>query len=113
MKNHLTGILIGFLVGVIDCTLFIASGEPVTGAMVAGALTFWPTVGWAVHMIDMPAPAAIKGILVALFFNVPWIIEYVISQGQSELFAIMIGLGTVFGAVLGQISQFIRRRQEI
>lgn len=113
MKHHVTGILIGFVVGLVDCALFVVSGEPLTGAMIATALTFWPTIGWAVHMTDIPLPAAAKGILVALFFNVPWIIEYVVSQGHTDLFVVMIGLATVFGALIGLTSQYIRRRQSV
>lgn len=112
MKKHITGALIGVSIGTIDSAVFLASGEALSIAAIITALSFWTTVGWAVHVSDAPMPSVLKGILIAWFINFPWVIEFVITQGQKDLLMPMLIMATVFGAVIGFASQLIRRRVE-
>ena len=110
MKKHITGLIIGLAIGALDCALFAVAGESLTTAIVTTALSFWMTIGWAVHMAEVPIPSVFKGVLIAWFFNVSWVIEFVINQGQTDLLIPMLVLATVFGAVIGLTSQYFRRR---
>lgn len=111
MKLHLTGLAMGLAVGLIDCVLFSLVEGALPLALIATAVTFWTTVGWAVHVAPLSFVPVLKGIVVSWFMNIPWFIEYVALQGQNEMAIPMIGLATVFGALLGLVSGFIHKHQ--
>ena len=110
MKSHIIGLLLGLCVGVLDCALFAASGMPLTLPAIMSALIFWTAVGWIVHKVDMSLPSVVKGLIVSLLLNLPWVIEFVIIQQMSDLLLPMIAVATLFGALLGFASGFLKAR---
>ena len=93
-----------------DCALFAASGMEMTNAMIFEALLFWTAVGWVIHVVDMKVPNVIKGGVISLFLNSPWIVEYVGIQGMSDMLMPMIIVGTVFGIIAGFVSGWIKSK---
>ena len=110
MKKHLLGLALGLVIGVADCALFAASGMEMTNAMIFEALLFWTAVGWVIHVVDMKVPNVIKGGVISLFLNSPWIVEYVGIQGMSDMLMPMIIVGTVFGIIAGFVSGWIKSK---
>ncbi len=113
MRKSLTGAVLGATIGVIDCVLFLALGETVTTAMAIGAIAFWTTVGWAVHLADTNIRGAAKGAAISLFMNVPWIVEFALVQQQPGFAVPMIAISVVFGAVLGILSNRLGSRPQL
>lgn len=112
MNRHLIGLTIGIVIGAVDCAIFAASGMEMTLAMVFEALLFWTAVGWVIHVVDMKMPQMIKGGVISLFLNAPWIIEYVGIQGMSDMLIPMIVVGTIFGIFAGFLSGWIKAKYQ-
>ncbi len=113
MHTHITGLALGLAIGLIDCAIFAMSGEQLPAALVAVAIAFWATVGWAIHVTPQGLPPLAKGISVAWLMNAPWFLEYIMLQGQAEMAVPMVVLATVFGAALGYLSNLIHKRSGV
>lgn len=109
MKKHLIGLSLGLVIGVVDCALFTASGMEMTAAMIFEALLFWTAVGWVIHVVNVRLPNLVKGAVISLFLNAPWIIEYVAIQGMSDMLMPMVIVGVIFGSIAGLISGRLNR----
>ncbi|WP_419903128.1 hypothetical protein [Kiloniella sp.] len=112
MKNHLIGLILGLVIGVIDCGLFAASGMPLTPPVIISALVFWTAVGWVIHSVTIPLPSILKGLVVSLFLNTPWIIEFVFVQELSDMLIPMLSVATIFGVLLGLTSGIINKKSD-
>ncbi|MXN64773.1 hypothetical protein GR183_07630 [Stappia sp. GBMRC 2046] len=110
MNVHITGIALGIAIGLVDCSLFAATGMPITAPLAVEAVVFWAAVGWAIHTVPVKLPGIVKGVAISWFLNIPWILEYAVVQGQAEIFMPMAVLGTLFGAVAGLVSAYLKRR---
>ena len=110
MRNHMIGLLAGFVAGLVDCAIFAASGMAISLATAGSGIVFWMTVGWTIHNIAMPVPAVFKGVIVALFMSTPWIIELVGNQGGGDLLAPILIVAVCLGSILGLVSAFIGKR---
>ncbi|NRA83006.1 MAG: hypothetical protein HRU22_04270 [Gammaproteobacteria bacterium] len=111
MHIHITGLLIGFIIGAIDCGIIILSG-PVTIPDFVSALFVWTMVGWAIHTsADMPIHPVIKAVVISWFFNIPWLIEFTVIHEQPNFFIPIIMMATIFGTVIGFLSQWAKRRE--
>ncbi|MDX1737283.1 MAG: hypothetical protein R3261_03555 [Alphaproteobacteria bacterium] len=110
MSNHLQGIVLGTIIGLVDCGLFMLSGMPITGLMALEAVLFWMAVGWVIHMIPLAVPNFIKGIIFAGFLNLPWIIEFAYIQSLPDMVVPMVGVAVVLGALSGFMSGLLKKR---
>ncbi|MEH6629589.1 MAG: hypothetical protein V7776_02105 [Halopseudomonas aestusnigri] len=110
MKKHLIGLILGLAIGIIDCGLFAASGMPLTTPVILSALVFWTAVGWVIHLVTIPLPTTVKGFVVSLFLNTPWIIEFVFVQGLSDMLIPMLSVAAIFGLLLGLASGIIEKK---
>ncbi len=100
MKTVLTGLLLGFIAGVLDCLLFYMSGFPITVIEAAGALSFWPVVGLVIFTSNIPLPAILRGVLLAVVMSLPWAVDF-IFKNQFELILPLFIVAIVWGALLG------------
>jgi hypothetical protein len=109
MGRHLVGLGIGIAAGVADCLVYYLSGMSIGIATAVSGVAFWATVGWAIHATHGSAPGYLRGILISLFFNIPWLIEFAWNQGATDLLVPVLIVGTVLGAAMGAVSQRLRR----
>ncbi|MTI09547.1 hypothetical protein [Curvivirga aplysinae] len=106
---HIQGLIIGLVIGGLDCLLFWMSGLPISGAMLVQALLFWMAVGWVIHVVNLKMNFLLKGILVAIFLNSPWMIEFVFIQAMQDMLIPMLVVAIILGVVAACCSRFLKR----
>lgn len=104
MKNSIQGLVVGFLVGAVDCGLYLTMGVPVSSYDIAIALSFWTIAGWLIHVTQLAIPNLLKGLLVALALNIPWAIHFTAQGMAQEVLPFMVVMGSLFGLLLGWLS---------
>lgn len=112
MKTVLTGLLFGFIAGVLDCLVFYASGFPITAVEMVGALSFWPVVGLVIFTSNIPLPAILRGVLLAVVMSLPWAVDF-IFKNQLELILPLFIVAIIWGALLGLSQQRQAQRRQV
>lgn len=105
MARHLVGLAIGIIAGLVDCLIYYLSGMSIPIATAVSGVAFWATVGWTIHATHGAAPGYLRGILISLFFNVPWLVEFAWNQGATDLVLPILVVAVVLGVAMGAISQ--------
>lgn len=109
IARHLVGLAVGIAAGAVDCLVYYLSGMSVGIATTVSGVAFWATVGWTIHATHGSAPGYVRGILISLFFNTPWLVEFAWNQGATDLLLPVLAVGTVLGAAMGAVSQRLSR----
>ena len=112
MKTVLTGLLLGFIAGALDCLLFYMSGFPITAVEMVGALSFWPAVGLVIFTSNIPLPAILRGVLLAVVMSLPWAVDFTFKN-QLELILPLFIVAIIWGALLGLSQQWQAQRRQV
>lgn len=104
MTNSVQGLVFGFIVGAVDCGIYVLMGAPVTAYDIATAITFWTFTGWLIHISQLAVPSVVKGFIISLALNVPWAINFAAQGMAQEVLPFMVVMGSLFGLFLGWLS---------
>ena len=104
MTHSIQGLVLGFIVGAVDCGIYLSMGAPFTAYDIAVAITFWTMAGWLIHISQLAMPHVVKGLIIALALNVPWAINFAAQGMAQEVLPFMVVMGSVFGMLLGWLS---------
>lgn len=100
MKKYKNGILIGSVIGIINC-IFLVFAKDLGIEVYIGTFLTWLVTGTLVSAVDFNTSLIIKGMIVAIIVYLPNI-AYVVSS--SAFGAIWNAVTTLFfGAILGLI----------
>lgn len=100
MKKYKNGILVGSVIGIINC-IFLVFAQDLGIDVYIGTFLTWLVTGTLVSAVDYEVSLIIKGMIVAILIYLPNI-AYVVSS--SVFGAIWNAVTTlVFGAILGLI----------
>ena len=107
MKIFLAGLTAGAAIGLIDCSLFLAMGMPLSSAEIATAFSFWAICGLVIFSVSWPAmPGMLKGVFLSSAMNLPWMIDFH-ARGMGEMLPMVMGLALIFGLALGAASSLV------
>ena len=104
MKNSIQGLILGFVIGAVDCGLYLAMGAPISSFDIAIALSFWTIAGWLIHVVQLAVPNLLKGLIVSFALNVPWAIHFTAQGMAQDVLPFMVVVGSLFGLFLGWLS---------
>lgn len=100
-RRWLHGLGAGLVAGVIDAGLIRAVEPGGSPWVLAEALLFWTTAGWAVVASESGLGSLAHGVVATLLLNLPWFVLLGPAAGKPLHLPPLIAMSALFGAGFG------------
>ena len=105
-KTWIYGLGSGLLIGIPMAIVVAVSNPNASFWMLAEDIIAWTVMGWVVISSSSGLKPIMHGVMITVFLNLPWYIQFAILPGRWDHLPFMIVMTMIIGLIFG----FVKKR---